>query len=131
MHTPDYIANAARARVRTATAQREKVAAAVQSGRPLEAEPDLARRVLRMQAVAGVTRVAAEALAGGADPNRFGLAGEAKLGAERIQGRTTDFVGVSFLDLARTAASTVARVVYKDLRAEGSGFLIAPGVFMT
>jgi hypothetical protein len=57
------------------------------------------------------------------------LAGDKRLGAERIQGKTKDFVGVAFLELARTATSTVGRVVSADKQAIGSGFMIRQIIF--
>jgi endonuclease G len=104
---------------------------AIQSGRPLEAEPDERRKISRMQVVTGVSRPQAEALIRYEPPARLGLAGERRLGAERIQGSTTDFVGVSFLDLARLAANAVARVAFRSLQPQGSGFMISRDLFLT
>ena len=59
------------------------------------------------------------------------LTGEKLAGAERIQGKTIDFMPVSFLDLARSAANTVARVVYRNIREHGSGFMISDSLFLT
>jgi endonuclease G len=60
-----------------------------------------------------------------------GLAGDRRMGAERILGKAVDFVGVSFLELARAAASTVERVVFQNLQPIGSGFMISDSLFLT
>jgi len=127
----ESIAAAARARVRETEEQRERVRHAFASDRPLDAEPNEARKVNRIQAVTGVSREHAVSLARYEDPAELGLAGEARLGAERLQGKTVDFVGVSFLELARGAESTVGRAVFRDLRPQGSGFMISERLFLT
>src|SRR5215218_6199578 len=117
MQTPERIAAAARARIdgANATAQREITIEAISKGDPLAAEPSEARKVERFKTVANVDEDIAVRLAHGESPDEFGLKGEAKTGAERIQGRTDDFVGVSFVELARKAANSVGRVVFNDL----------------
>ena len=52
-------------------------------------------------------------------------------GAEAAQGPTIDFVGIEFLARGRLAANTVGRVVFRSGRAQGSGFLVGPGLFLT
>ena len=133
MHTPDRIATAARARIegKVGTEQREKTLEAIRQGNPLEAEESVPRKVERFKAVANVDEDIAVRLANGESPDNFGLKGEAKTGAERIQGKTDDFVGVSFLDLARKAANAVGRVVFADLAPVGSGFLVSDRLFIT
>ncbi|MEP0873520.1 DNA/RNA non-specific endonuclease [Trichocoleus desertorum AS-A10] len=130
---PKRITNAARERVRASEAkkQREQVRESAEQGNLLTAEPDEHRKIHRFQAVAGVDRKIAIALAHGEDPAKMGLDGDARLGAERIQGRTTDFVGVAFLDSALAAASCVARVIFRDGQPQGSGFLISDRLFLT
>jgi len=131
MKAPESVAAAARVRAREAAAQRQRVLQAVWSGRPLDAEPDVARKVSRFQAATGVSQEQAERLARDADPASLGLTGDARIGAERIQGKTADFLGVAFLDLARTAASAVGRVIFRDLQPQGSGFMISDRLFLT
>lgn len=128
---PERIAAAARSRMKAATEQRERVMEAIRSGRPLDAEPDAARKVNRFQAVTGVSRETARHLASGASPASLGLVGARRAGAERIQGETVDFVGVSFIDRARLAANAVGRIVFPDLRPQGSGFLISDRLLLT
>lgn len=52
-------------------------------------------------------------------------------GAEAMQGPTIDFTGVEFLTRGRRAADTVGRVVWGTGAAQGTGFLVGPGVFLT
>lgn len=125
------LAESARARIRQTAQERERVLEAVRLGRPLDAEPEMNRKIDRIQAITGVNQQQAENLAEYADPARLGLADEARLGAERIQGKTTDFVGVSFLDLARRAANAVGRVVFYNGEPVGSGFMISDQLFLT
>jgi endonuclease G len=133
MQTPERIASAARARIegKEGTEQREKTIEAIRSGKPLDAEESEPRKVQRFKAVANVSDETATRLARGESPDNLGLKGEAKSGAERIQGKSDDFVGVSFLDLARKAANAVGRVVFNDLSPVGSGFLISDRLFIT
>jgi endonuclease G len=128
---PERIASAARNRVQRSAKQRQQALAAIASGRPMDAEPDRDRRVRRIRRITGVALPQAEAMADYARPAELGLAGERRLGAERIQGLTTDFVGVSFLDLARSAANAVGRIAYRTGQPLGSGFLISPRLLLT
>jgi endonuclease G, mitochondrial len=131
MKPPESIAAAARARVQGAQDQRDRVSEATAAGQPLDAEPSESRKVNRIQAVTGVTREGAVALASYAEPTSLGLAGERRLAAERIQGRTTDFVGASFLERAIAASSAVGRVAYRNGQPLGSGFMISDRLFLT
>ncbi|MBV9787950.1 MAG: DNA/RNA non-specific endonuclease [Chloroflexi bacterium] len=131
VEVPESIAASARARIRETAEERSRVLQAVRAGQPLEAEEERSRKIERFQAVTGVNQQQAENLADYADPASLGLADEARLGAERIQGRTTDFVGVSFLELARNAANAVARVVFRNGQPLGSGFMISDQLFLT
>jgi endonuclease G len=130
--TPRSIAQAAKRRVRgkKAVVQRNRVRKEIKSGTPLRAEQE--DRVLsRIQAVTGVNRLQAKTLVEQQDPALLGLVGEARLGAERIQGTTTDFVSVSFLELAQAAAGTVGRVIFRNGQPVGSGFMITKRLFLT
>lgn len=128
---PETIATAARTRIRQQTTQREQVLEAVREGRPLEAEPDRGRKVSRFADAAHVDLATAEELASGVSATELRLKGDARLSAERIQGKTADFVGVAFLDLARAAAAAVGRVVTTGLAPVGTGFLISDTLFVT
>lgn len=131
MKVPERIEQAARRRVEQATPQREHVLAAVRAGHPLDAETDEARKLRRIQAVTGMDPDASKRIIEGKSPRSFGLTGEARAGAERIQGKTTDFVGVSWIDLARGGANAVGRVVQSSLKPLGSGVLITDRLFLT
>lgn len=130
---PERIAKAAHARVKAVKAQkqRERVEESYQAGNPLAAEPDKNRTIQRFQALPGVDHSIAIKLAQGEAPEAMGLNADVRLGAERIQGRTTDFVGVAFLDYARAAAGCVARVIFRNGQPQGSGFLISDRLFLT
>lgn len=130
---PERIAKAAHARVKAVKTQkqRERVEESYQAGNLLAAEPDENRTIQRFQALPGVDRSIAIKLAHGEDPEKMGLNADARLGAERIQGRTTDFVSVAFLDYARAAAGCVARVLFRNGQPQGSGFLISDRLFLT
>ena len=128
---PEYIAAKARSRVEKSVGRRNKVLEVSYQGRPLDAEPDMDRKIHRLQRVAGVDADQAASLADYQEEVLSRLAGDKRLGAERIQGKTEDFVGVAFLELARTAASAVGRVVSEDLQAIGSGFMISDRLFLT
>ncbi|MCI0388640.1 MAG: DNA/RNA non-specific endonuclease [Acidobacteria bacterium] len=131
MEARGLIAQAASARIRQASEERRCVLETAASSHPLDAEPDEIRKVDRIQTVTGVGRREAERLVRYEAPESFGLTGEAKLGAERIQGRTTDYVGVSFLESALAAAGTVGRIVFRNLQPQGSGFMISDHLFLT
>lgn len=131
MKFAESIASAARTRVESTKEQREKTLRAIYSEHPLDAEPSEARKIHRFQAVAGVSTEQAIKLSNYEPGALAGLAGERLLGAERIQGKSIDFVGVSFLELARAAASTVGRVVFRDLRPVGTGFMVSDKLFLT
>jgi endonuclease G len=81
-------------------------------GRPLMAEPnrDRARRRIRAKAPAVAMATAAP---------------------EKIWGDTIDFVNVAFLAKGAQVARAVGRVAFRDGRAQGSGFLIGDGLFLT
>lgn len=131
MNVPERIAEAARRRFQRATAQREHVLTAIREGRPLDAETDEVRKLKRIQAITGMDPEASKRIIQGVSPQLFGLTGEARAGAERIQGKTTDFVGVSWIDLARGGANAVGRVVEGTLKPLGSGVLISGRLFLT
>jgi endonuclease G len=131
MKIPEHIVAAARERVRRTTPDRQRVLEAIRAGRPLEAEPDEERKCSRFRRVAGVSAEDAARLARGESAAALGLPRERRTAAERIQGTTVDFVGVSFLERARRAASAVARVVSPDFRPRGSGFLVSDRLFLT
>jgi endonuclease G len=105
----------------------------IAAGNPLGAEPRAERSVARITTKANVTKREAEAFSTVVRQKAALIeTGQARLaGAEALQGPTIDFVGVEFLSRGRLAANTVGRVVFRSGRAQGSGFLVAPGLFLT
>lgn len=105
----------------------------IAAGNPLGAEPEAARRAARIAAKGGLTGRDALALAEAVE--RAALAIDRQrtdhTGAEALQGPTMDLVGVHFLTRGRLAANAVGRVTFKTGRAQGSGFLVGPGLFLT
>lgn len=114
-----------------AAQQRERVRKSIAENKPLDAEPERDRIIRRMRAVTGLKDVSDKDLLSDRIVENEGLSGEARSGAERIQGKTADFMGVEFLDIARAAANSVARVIFADGRPEGSGFMISERLFLT
>ncbi|HVG49995.1 MAG TPA: hypothetical protein VM867_00020, partial [Xanthobacteraceae bacterium] len=109
----------------------------IANGNPLAAEPDNQRRVRRLQSKAELSRGEAELVSMGIDaltespevvPTITGVEKEA--GPEAIIA-TIDFVGIAFLERGRRAADAVARVAFSNGSAKGTGFLVAPGLFLT
>lgn len=122
----------ARVRIQEVQPQITRVLKAINSGRPLDAEANTERKIRRFQAASAVSAEQAKRLTEYDESVLGSLVGERRLGAERIQGKTADFVGVSFIELAKAASSTVARVVYKDSEDPiGSGFMISDRLFLT
>jgi endonuclease G len=131
MSLPKPVVAAIHQRIAAAREERSESIKSIQTGQPLHAEPDAKRVISRIQAATGLSQNQAEQLAQGTPAAALGLSGERRLSAERIQGLTTDFVSVAFLDLARAAARCVARVVSRDLQPIGSGFMISERLFLT
>ncbi|WP_199554580.1 DNA/RNA non-specific endonuclease [Sandaracinobacteroides hominis] len=124
---------------------------AAKEGNPFAAETDPARRQRRLQAKAGLTpneaagvdnaiqvTAAQQGVAAGqhvdiaaAIRTVKGLAPELEARKEVVWGDSADFVNVSFLTIGATAARAVGRVAYRNGRAQGSGFLIGDGLFLT
>ena len=101
-------------------------------GRLSDAEPEPERKERRRKALLKTDRQVGAAMA--AAPVKSGprsASGGSTRGRERIQGATSDFVGVAFLERAQLAARSVARVASRDGEGFGSGFMIAPGLFLT
>ena len=123
---------------------------AAASGNPFAAEPDDERRKARLQAKAGLTPREANAIdqaitaapaEGVGREDREGLTAAATMGvsyraapnpaaAEKVWG-APDFVSVSFLDKGARVSRAVGRVAFRNGQAQGSGFLIGNGLFMT
>lgn len=99
--------------------------------KPLEAEEDEFRKIAYINRQIGVDLVAAKKIADYVDPTTLGLPVAKVSQAESIQGPTVDFIDISFLDLARAASRSVARIVHPDGQPEGTGFMISPALLMT
>ena len=120
MNAPPRIAQAASKRVKDSEPEIRKSVAAIANGLPGNAEPDKARREQVYQVRTGCTLEDARRAV--AKPNE---------GAERIFGKTVDFVDVAFFERGRRAARAVARIITRDGAALGTGFMISPRLLMT
>ncbi len=118
MHVPEKIKRAFRDRAagKEMTQQRNHTFAMEAKGRLQDADQEPGRMERRCKALLKTDRQMIESMA---------------TGRESIQGATTDFLGVSFLERARLAARAVARVASRDGDGFGSGFMVAPGLFLT
>lgn len=125
------VEEAARRRINESQTERNRVWKAIKSGRPLDAEDSTLRKLRRFQSASGVNTEQAKKLAEYEPSVLKSLSGERRLGAERIQGRSTDFVGVSFIELAKAASGTVGRVIHNNGNPIGSGFMISDSLFLT
>ena len=133
LQVPARIAEAAKRRIDSTEAKKmqRKVDSALERNKPAEAEPDTNRRLLRVQAVANVDASDARRLLGGENPSKVLKKGDGLYGAERLIGDTVDFLPVSFLTVGKYKASAVARVIYRNGKPVGSGFLISDKLFLT
>ena len=120
------IAQSVEQRIKQSADQYKETILAVKRGRPFEAERDPGRAKSRLNvgafldmpfAVPGIAETESEVYHKGMP--------------ERIWGNTADFVGVAFLELGVQAARAVGRIAWEDDRAIGSGFLVAPKLFLT
>lgn len=107
--------------------------AQIAAGNPLGSETKPQRRVDRIANKTGLSRQDSEALSDMIGRAAVQVDRElgTKGGPEAHQGPTIDFVGVEFLSRGRLAANTVGRVIFRSGRAEGTGFLVGPGLFLT
>lgn len=118
MNAPNHIADAARARIRESMDDIHRSLAAISAGRPGDAETDATRRAAVLQRRRGVPYDDAVRLAPTA-------------GAEKVWGKTIDFVDYVFLERGMRAGRAVARVATPDGQGIGTGFMISPRLFMT
>ncbi len=119
----------ARARLTQAADQIDNTLLRVAENNPLGAEQDTDRLVARLQAKAALTRDEATVMARGIEA--LTRTDAPKGGEERVYGSTIDFVSSVFLDRGAAACRAVARVAFRDGRAQGSGFLVSPRLFLT
>jgi endonuclease G len=108
----------------------------IANGNPLASEPDQQRRISRLQSKADLSRGEAEMVSMGIDALTESsdlapsLTETKERGPEAIIA-TMDFVGIAFLERGRRAADAVARVAFANGNPKGTGFLVAPGLFLT
>lgn len=105
----------------------------IDAGNPLGSETHPRRAVARIAVKCKMPLREAEALASQVVQvaKRIDTTGLNISAAESLQGPTIDLVGVEFLTRGRLAANAVGRVVFRSGRAQGSGFLVGPGLFLT
>lgn len=127
MKVPASIERAARARIQGNKPQISHSLEMVRQGVPLKAEPEPARLVERLQKKMPITREVATALANDVTDGKREVISR----AERIYGKTIDFVGVSFLERGYVSARAVGRVAFRSGQGLGSGFLISDRLFIT
>jgi endonuclease G len=109
------------------------------------AEHDQGRLTRRISAIAGgdlTNREIAELIDGKLDVTKdLSVTSKRGIGAlvdrdhpsalESIIGDTIDYLPVSYLDRARQAAASVARVVTADRKPKGTGMMVSPRLFLT
>lgn len=131
----DYadIENIVRGRLKKARPEIEHSLESIATGNPLAAEPSKARSVDRLQRKTGFTREQARMVSASIDElSRRPEAMAARMqGPEAILGSTLDFVGIAFFDRGRRAGDAVARVAYRNGAPQGTGFMVAPRLFLT
>lgn len=129
------VENIVRDRLKKAAPEIKASLGFIASGNPLAAEPLPARLARRIEAKTGVSQAAATmmtaAIRTAADPDARTAMVAKVAGPEAIQGSTLDFVGVAFLERGRRAADAVGRVAFLNGRAQGTGFMVAPRLFLT
>jgi endonuclease G len=130
------VAEVAQRRVLQAQAQIERSMACINDGIPLAAEQDDRRLRRRLRTKAMLAREEADAVAlairaySAADDGTRKRLNESG-GPEAVRGSTIDFVGAAFLERGVAAARAVARVSFRDGRAQGSGFMVSERLFLT
>jgi len=122
----------ARSRISKNKSQIEHSLRQIAAGNPLGAETVEARMIDRIATKSGLGLRDARSMTSMIARKAAAVESAKKRpGPEAIQGPTIDFVGVEFLTLARLAANAVGRVAFRDSRAQGTGFLVAPDLFLT
>ncbi|GAB7549422.1 DNA/RNA non-specific endonuclease [Cupriavidus sp. 8B] len=132
--TEERLRTIVRARIAKQSQEIENSLVQIEAGNPLGAEPSDTRRAARIARKTRLSPRDAKAMATMIATTAKLIDKEGALaldGAEAVQGPTIDIVGVEFLTRGRTAASAVGRVAFRSGRAQGSGFLVAPGLFLT
>lgn len=128
---PESVRRSAEHRLSRTVQVQAIVEEAIRSGRPLDAEQNQPRKLAFIEQKLGVTPDIAARIAAYEDPKSLPLTPEQAAGAESLQGKTVDFVGIRFLDIGRAASRSVARVTDRGGEAVGTGFMVAPNLFLT
>ncbi|RDC62882.1 DNA/RNA non-specific endonuclease [Adhaeribacter pallidiroseus] len=125
------IRNAVVDRLEKSISAQKAVVDKIREGRPLDAEPDENRKIAYIQKKLDVSAAIAKRIANYEDPKTLPLTPIKQSKAESIQGSTVDFLDVCFLDEARAASRSVARVAYWNGDPQGTGFMVSPNLFLT
>lgn len=131
MQIPDRINQAASKRIELAQSQIENAKKHIADGNSLKAEANHDRAVQRVKVVAKVNSATAARIVDYENPADLGLTGESLHKAEAIQGKTADYVGVAWLEAGRIASNAVARIIFRDGRPQGTGFLVSDRLLLT
>jgi endonuclease G, mitochondrial len=131
MRVPERISQAASSRIDSARDRIENTRSQIANGTSLKAETDPDRAVERVQVIAGVNAATAARIVNYENPAALGLTGESLRKAEAIQGNTADYIGVAWLEAGRIASNAVARIIFRDGRALGTGFLVSERLLLT
>jgi endonuclease G, mitochondrial len=131
MQIPDRITQAASNRIASARTQIQTAQEYIANGTSLRAETNPDRAVERVQVVAKVNATTAAKIVAYENPAALGLTGESLRKAEAIQGSTADYIGVAWLEAGRIASNAVARIIFRDGRALGTGFLVSERLLLT
>ena len=102
----------------------------IAAGNPLGAETEADRRVGRIARKTGLSVQDSSAISDMISRTASQV-GRKRGAPEAAIGPTIDFVGVEFLSRGRLAANAVGRVRFQSGRAQGTGFLVGPGIFLT
>ncbi|MFO0425220.1 MAG: trypsin-like peptidase domain-containing protein [Planctomyces sp.] len=115
------------------TEQRKRTLEARKKNQPLDAEEDTARKLARVRAVANVELATAREIVrrDGISIKDLDLPEGKKARAEDALGLTSDFVDVSFLELAVQNAKAVANISFTTGLPVGTGFLISSRLLIT
>ncbi len=129
------VENIVRDRLKRTRSEIEASLANIADGNPLASETTIPRRLDRIQLKTGCRReeamIISAAIDMASDQPDAGTRTFKTPGPEAIWGSTLDFVGVAFLERGRRAADAVGRVSFRNDRPQGTGFLVAPGLFLT
>jgi len=131
MAAPTTFIESARIRLAELDATIERNFQLVEQGKPLDAEPNVDRRVAHVQAMTATDTATARKIVEQVSPKELHLRHEARSMAEALQGKTIDYLGVGWLDAGRRASNAVARIIFRNGKAQGTGFLVSDRLLLT